>query len=187
MPDDYVDLNSKLEDEQKPPETAEVTSWWIGRWSHVIAGLLFCIVYFPLDDRIWSWQVAATLSYVVFVLCCTCGLSFQDSDDFFGNLPVAKFMGSLLARQSVILALISLGLYEWRHVIPFLPTWANERAIRNLSLWEVAGIIAVYVIAVREAKWMAKKIKQRFPEIDEPLNHIQSESEATPLYGSDKG
>ena len=187
MSDDYIDLNHTQEDEQKPPETAEVTSWWIGRWSHVIALFAFGIVYLPFDDRIWGWQVAATFSYIVFMLCCTCGLSFQDSDDFFGNLPVARFMGSLLVRQFVILALISLGLYEWRHLIRFLPTWANERAIRNLSLWEVAGIIVVYVIAVREATWMAKKIKQRFPETDEPLDHIRSESEATSFYGSDKG
>jgi hypothetical protein len=185
MPDDYIDLN-KQDDEQKNQETAEVTSWWIGRWAHVIALLVFGIVYLPFDDRIWGWQVAATLSYIVFMLCCTCGLSFQDSDDLFGNLPVARFLAGLLVRQFFILALISLGLYEWRHAIPALPNWATERAIRNLSLWEVAGIILVYVIAVREATWMAKKIKQQFPEIEEPLDSIQSESEATPFLGSDK-
>lgn len=43
-----------------------------------------------------------------------------------------------------------------------------------LSLWELGGIIVVYIIAVREATWMAKKIKQRFPEIREPLDSIQS-------------
>jgi len=185
MPDDYIDLNRTQDDEQKPQGIEEVNSWWIGRWAHVITGLVFCLVYFPFDGRIWSWQVAATLSYIVFVLCCTCGLSFQDSDDFFGNLPVARFMAGLLVRQFVILAFVSVGLYEWRRVIPLLPTWANERAIRNLSLWEVAGIIVVYVIAVREATWMAKKIKQQFPEIDEPLDHIQSESEAKRSLGSD--
>lgn len=105
----------------------------------------------------------------------------------FGNLPVARFMASLLVRQFFILALISLGLYEWRHVIPVWPSWATGRAIRNLSLWEVAGIIVVYVIAVREATWMAKKIKQRFPEINEPLDSIRSESEATPFSSVDGG
>jgi hypothetical protein len=172
MPEDYIDLNRTQDEEQKPQKTEEVNSWWIGRWAHIIAFLVFGIVYFPFDDRVWSWQVAATLSYVALMLCCTCGLSFQDSDDLFGNLQVAGFMGILLVRQFVVLALISLGLYEWRHVVPLLPTWANERAIRNLSLWEVAGIIAVYVIALKEARWMAKKIKQQFPEIDEPLDHI---------------
>ena len=44
-----------------------------------------------------------------------------------------------------------------------------------LSLWEVGGIIVVYVVAVREATWMAKKIKQRFPEIKEPLDSISAD------------
>jgi hypothetical protein len=34
-----------------------------------------------------------------------------------------------------------------------------------------------------DAKW----IKERFPEIKEPIDSIQSESEATPFYGNDKG
>jgi len=187
MPDDYIDLTVEKDDKPKPLETEKVTSWWIGRWAHVIALLVFGVLYVPLSDRVWSWQVAATLSYVAFMLCCTCGLSFQDSDDFFGDPPVARFMASLLVRQFFILALVSLALYEWRHVIPALPSWARGRAIRNLSLWEVAGIVVVYVIALREATWMAKKIKQRFPEIKEPLDSIQSESEAAPFYWNNKG
>jgi hypothetical protein len=174
MPDGYVDLNSQDTAEPDKSKAEEVTSWWIGRWSHVIAGTLFCVLYFPLSSYIWSWQVAATLSYIVFMFCCTCGLSFQDSDEFFGNLAVPEYMGSLLARQILILALISLGLYEWHHLIPFLPTWATARAIRNLSNWEFGGILLIYFIAVKEAKWMAKKIKKQFPEIKEPLDSIQS-------------
>lgn len=173
MPDDYIDLTAQQDDGQKPPETEEVTSWWIGRWAHVIAGVVFCALYFPLSDHIWSWQVAVTLSYIAFMLCCTCGLSFQDSDDLFGSPEIARYIGILLVRQFFILALISLCAYEWRHLVPVLPSWATVRAIRNLSLWEVGGMIVVYVVAVREAAWMAKKIKQRFPEIREPLDSIQ--------------
>jgi hypothetical protein len=80
----------------------------------------------------------------------------------------------LLVRQFFILALISLCAFEWRHLIPILPSWATVKAIRNLSLWEFGGIIVVYIIAVREATWMAKKIKLRFPEIKEPLDSIRS-------------
>jgi hypothetical protein len=172
MPDDYIDLNNQQDDGDKLPETEEVTSWWIGRWAHVIAGLVFCVLYFPLSDHIWSWQAAVMLSYIVFVLCCTCGLSFQDSDDFFGSPEVVRYIAILLVRQFVILALISLFFFEWRRLIPVLPNWATVKAIRNLSLWEFGGIIAVYVVAVKEATWMAKKIKQRFPEIKEPLDSI---------------
>ena len=172
MPDDYIDLNNQQDEEQKPLKTAEVTSWWIGRWAHVIAGVAFCVLYFPLSNHIWSWQLAVTLAYVVFMLCCTCGLSFQDSDDFFGSPEVVKYMAILLVRQFFILILISLFFFEWRQLIPILPNWATVKAIRNLSLWEFCGILAVYAVAVREATWMAKKIKQRFPEIREPLDSM---------------
>jgi hypothetical protein len=175
MPDDYIDLNHQQDNDQQPQETEEVTSWWIGRWSHVIAGGVFCVLYFPLSDHIWSWQVAVTLSYVVFMLCCTCGLSFQDSDDLFGSPEIARYIGVLLVRQVFILALISLCAFEWRHLISVLPSWATARAIRNLSLWEVGGVIVVYVVAIREAAWMAKKIKQRFPDIREPLDSISAD------------
>jgi len=175
MPDDYIDLTNQQDKQQESLETAEVTSWWIGRWAHVIAGLVFCMLYFPLSNHIWSWQVAVTLSYIVFMLCCTCGLSFQDSDDFFGSPEVVKYIAILMMRQFVILALISLCAFEWRHLIPILPSWTTAKAIRNLSFWEFGGIIAVYIIAIREATWMAKKLKQRFPEIKEPLDFIRSD------------
>ena len=173
MTDDYIDLKSQQNGDEQSQETEEVTSWWIGRWSHVIAGGVFCILYFPLSDHVWSWQVAVTLSYIVFMLCCACGLSFQDSDDL--SDEIAQYMGILLVRQFFVLALISFCAFGWRHLIPFLPSWATARGIRNLSLWEVGGIIAVYVVALREATWMARKIKQRFPEIKEPLDSISSD------------
>jgi hypothetical protein len=175
MPDDYIDLNNQSEGKQEPCEDEEISSWWIGRWAHVIAVVFFCVLYFPLNNHVWSWQVAVTLSYIVFMFCCTCGLSFQDSDDFFGNLAVPEYMVGLLVRQIAIFALICLCAYEWRHLIPYLPDWANARVIRNLSLWEFGGILLVYFVAIREATWMAKKIKRKFPEIKEPLDSIQSD------------
>ena len=174
MFDDLETAESKTNETQNSSQSDKTTSWWIGRWSHVIAGLFFCVMYFPLSSYVWSWQVAATLSYIVFMFCCTCGLSFQDSDDFFGNLAIPEYMGKLLMRQILILALISLGLYEWHHLIPYLPSWANAPAYRNISLWELGGILLVYFVAVKEATWMAKKIKQQFPDIKEPLDSIPS-------------
>ncbi len=163
MPDDDIDLKSPNEEEQKPSEDVERSSWWIGRWAHVIAGVVFCLLYFPLEDRFWSWQVAITLSYIVFMFCCTCGLAFKDADDFFGNLQVPRYIGALLIRQVIVLALISLGLYLWRHLEAFLPVWVTYRG-RRLSLWDYCGIVLVYLAAVKEASWMANKIKARFGE-----------------------
>lgn len=59
------------EDEAEVSRGDQKTSWWIGRWSHVIAMIVFSLSYFPFADRFWSWQVAITLSHIVFMLCCT--------------------------------------------------------------------------------------------------------------------
>jgi hypothetical protein len=111
------------------------------------------------------------------MLCCTCGLAFNDSDDFLGNPPVMRYMGVLLIRQTLVLVLITVGLYLWRYLIPHLPAWFATRG-RRLSLWDYCGILLTYFVAVREAMWMARQIKKRFPELQEPLDSIQSDEQA---------
>ena len=126
MPDDLIDLNTPQSDDEKPEVADEVTSWWIGRWAHVIALVVFAFLYFPLSDHVWTWLVAATVSYIVFMLCCTCGLSFQDSDDFFGNPEVIGYMAILLLRQTFVFAVICLFAYLWRYLTPILPAWGDR-------------------------------------------------------------
>jgi hypothetical protein len=165
MFDDLDTAEKKTEDEQAPPEDEKESHWWIGRWAHVIAMAAFCLLYFPLKDRFWSWQLAITLSYVVFMLCCTCGLAFKDADDFFGNLQVPRYMGLLLIRQIVVLTLVSLGAYLWFRLKAVLPAWAIQEGRRG-SFWDICGILLAYWVAVREASWMAERIKRRFREIE---------------------
>ncbi len=166
MFDDLDTAENKTEEAQKTSEGEQKSSWWIGRWAHVIALVPFCLIYFPFSERAWSWQVAVTISYIVFMLCCTCGLAFRDSDDFFGNLQVPRYVAGLLIRQIIVLALVSLGAYLWRHAIPALPKWATQEG-RRISLWDTGGIVLVYVVAIREASWMANKIKSKFPELED--------------------
>ena len=156
-----------LDEATKEPVEPEKPRWWIGPWAHVIAGLVFCLIYFPFDQYPWSWQVAISLTYVVFMLCCTCGLAFKDSDDFFGNVRVPEFMGKLLLRQLLVLALVSLAAYLWRYSKVILPSWVTQEG-RRMSLWDYLGIILFYVIAVKEARWMAVKIKHQFSELEDP-------------------
>lgn len=165
---DDLETAEKKTDEPTPSKDGEKSSWWIGRWAHVIAGAVFCLLYFPFDGRIWSWQVAVTVSYIVFMLCCTCGLAFHDSDDFFGNPRVPEYTGKLLVRQILILALVSLGAWFWRAVKPDLPEWLTHEG-RKMSLWDYSGIILIYIVAVKEASWMAARIKKRFPELEESI------------------
>jgi len=164
MFDSLPDAENEAEETRVPNE--EKSSWWIGRWAHVIAMVAFSVLYFPFTDHFWSWQLAITLSYVVFMLCCTCGLAFRDSDDLFGNPKVVQYMGDLLIRQIVILALVSVVAYFWRYLRQDLPAWIAQTGHR-LSLWDMFGLVLAYVIAFREASWMANKIKGRFPELEE--------------------
>jgi hypothetical protein len=131
--------------------------------AHLIAGVVFCLLYFPFKGHSWSWQLAITLSYVVFMLCCTCGLAFKDADDFFGNLQVPRYIAALLIRQVFVLMLISLAAYLWIRLQTVLPGWATHEG-RRMSLWDLLGIVLVYLVAINEASWMAAKIKQRLGE-----------------------
>jgi len=166
MLEDSRGIEDPDKDHQKPSEGNEKSSWWIGRWAHVIAMLVFCLLYFPFEDRVWSWQAAITLSYIVFMLCCTCGLAFRDSDDFFGNLQVSRYMATLLIRQVFVLTLISVGAYLWHNLKTILPSWATYES-RRLSLWDLCGVMLAYWAAVKEASWMAERIKRRFGETED--------------------
>jgi hypothetical protein len=167
MFDDLDSAESKTEDTQSSSDDEQSSHWWIGPWAHVIAALAFCLIYFPFDQYRWSWQIAVTVGYVVFMLCCTCGMAFKDSDDFFGNLRVPEFMGKLLLRQILVLAAVSLTAYLWRYSKAVLPGWMTQEG-RRMSLWDYVGILLFYVIAVKEAGWMAGRIKSHFPELEDP-------------------
>jgi hypothetical protein len=167
MFDDLETAEIKTEETHSPSVEGEASHWWVGPWAHVIAGVVFCAIYFPFDQYIWSWQVAITLAYIVFMLCCTCGLAFKDSDDFFGNIRVPKFIGKLLLRQVLVLTSVSLAAYLWRYSKMILPGWVTQEG-RRMSLWDYVGILLFYFIAVREARWMAARIKLQFPKIEDP-------------------
>ena len=49
-------------DEAESQIDGQKSSWWIGRWAHVIAMLIFSVLYFPFANRTWSWQIAITIA-----------------------------------------------------------------------------------------------------------------------------
>jgi hypothetical protein len=95
-------------------------------------------------------------------------LAFKDADDFFGNLQVPRYMATLLIRQVFVIALISLGAYLWFRLKVILPEWATREAGRHkLSLWVTCGVTLACWAAVKEASFMAKKIKCHFRETED--------------------
>ena len=162
MDDNLIDLNTRSEEEQQKEEQKQ-TSWWIGRWSHVLAGLSFCLVYFPFSGSALNPLAAIMVAYLVFMVCCACGLSFRDSDDLLGSQPVQRYMGTLLLKQVLILAAIAGVAYAWVFLRGVLPAWATEG--KRLPLWDVVGIVLAYYLGVSEARWIAVRIRERFPEL----------------------
>lgn len=159
----FDDLDSVENGTKDSSGDQQASHWWIGPWAHIIALVVFCLIYFPLDEHSWSWQLAVTATYIVFMFCCTCGIAFKDSDDFFGNLSVSEYMSKLFLNQGFVLALVSLAAYVWHSSISRLPDWLTHRGSR-MSLWDYLGVVLFYVIAVNQAKWMANKLKSRFPD-----------------------
>ncbi len=77
-------------------------------------------------------------------------------------------MATLLTRQILVLALVSSAAWLWLYLIPKLPSWLTHEGSK-MSLWDLFGILLAYVVAVREATWMATRIKRRFPELEESV------------------
>jgi Na+/proline symporter len=162
MFDDLSSLENSAEDTQKIPEAENEPSRWLSRWSHVFAGLAFCLLYFPFQSYPWSWYVAVAGSYSVFAFAIALGLGLDSADDFFGDPRVPKFVATLLLPHALILALITSAAYLWLRIGPTLPPWATGG--RRLPLWSVCGLVVVYFAGTREGLWMADKIKRQFKE-----------------------
>jgi hypothetical protein len=157
--DDRRGPSHDLSDEQNKPARN------LSRWSHVIAGLVFCLIYFPFQHHPWSWLVAVAVSYTVFTFAIALGLSLDDSDDFFGDSRAARCAAAMLLPHAPILALITLGGYEWLHMKSALPLWATEG--RKLPPWDIFGIVVVWFAGTREGIWMASQIKRRLGRADD--------------------
>jgi Na+/proline symporter len=164
MFDELPDSEDRGELAHNPSEEQDKPARNLSRWSHVIAGLVFCLIYFPLRHHPWSWLVAVAVSYTVFTFAIALGLSLDDADDFFGDPRAVKSAAAMLLPHAPMLALIMLGGYGWLHIKPALPLWAT--AGRKLPPWDVLGIVVVWFAGTREGIWMASQIKRRLGRAD---------------------
>ena len=163
MFDDLTSLDGGAEEAQKSLEEEDKPARSLSRWSHVIAGLAFCLTYFPFQDRAWSWVVAIAVSYSAFAFAIALGLALDDADDFFGDSRVLSCVATLLLPHALVLVGITLVAYLWFHAAPMLPPWFAHRGQR-LSLWDLCGIVLFWFTGTREGTWMAGRIKHRLRE-----------------------
>jgi hypothetical protein len=165
--EDSLGIEDQTEDDPKRSEGDEKPSWWVGRWAHVLALPVFCIVYFPFQKYPWAWHVAIASSYSVFVFCRAFGTTLGDADDFFGNSKVPRLLANLVIPHVLILALIVLGVSLWFHLKPNLPSWVTHEG-RKGSLWDLCGWLLLAGAGIWQGSWMAAWIKRHLNERDDP-------------------
>jgi hypothetical protein len=146
-----------LADDDKPARS-------YSRYSHVIAGLVFCLLYLPFKSHSWSWPVACAVSYTTFVFAIALGLSLDDASDFFGDPRVVKYAATLLLPHALILAPVTFLWYLWLVATPLLPRWVTE--VHRVSLWQLCGIVPTWFVGTREGIWMSEKFKRRRQETE---------------------
>jgi hypothetical protein len=167
MFDDLDTAEQKTEGEQKrSAEDDDKPILGLSRWSHVIAGLLFCVLYFPFKSHSWSLYVAIACAYSACAFAIALGLALENLDDIFGDPRIARYVATLLVPHVPLLGLIILCTYLWLYLNGVLPTWATLWG-RRPSLWSVCGMIVFWFAGTREGIWMAGKIKRRLKETED--------------------
>lgn len=164
MSDDLLSLENQTEETQKSPEEEDRPARTLSRESHIIAILVFCLLYFPFRGHPWNWPVAIAVSYSAFVFAIALGVSLNDAADFFGDPHVPEYVAALLLPHLLILAPVTLLAYLWLRAAPILPHWLVVESRRG-SLWQLCGIVFFWFVGTREGIWLSWRIKRKFPEI----------------------
>lgn len=167
MFDDISSLENQTEDSQKRSDDEdEPSTRMLSLWSHVIAILIFCLLYFPFERHSWGWLVAIACSYTAFVFAIALGVGLDFGDDFFGDARTPEYVATLFLPHALILMLVVPAAYIWFQLMAILPHWIAAEGHR-LSLWEICGIVVVWFAGTREGIWLAKKIRLRVAKNEE--------------------
>ncbi|HXE07255.1 MAG TPA: hypothetical protein VN612_05125 [Acidobacteriaceae bacterium] len=136
------------------------------KWSHVIAGAVFCLLYFPFDSHPWAWPIAVGGSYTAFAFAIGLGLSLTNADDLFGEPRIPEYVATLLPHHVLILAPVTLVAYLMLRAVPFLPSWMTEHLPRIGSVWLLCGLVLFYFVGVWEGEWLSGKIRSQREKLD---------------------
>lgn len=163
MFDDLSSLESRTESTKEISEGEAEPSRERMRWSGLIGGGVFLVLYLLFRSHPWGWPVAIAVSYTTaaFAIALTSALKY--ADDFFGDVCIPKYVAQLLLPHILILLPVTFAAWLWLRAVPLLPHWMTVEG-RYPSLWEYCGIVAAAYAAVSEGDWLAAKIKRRSAE-----------------------
>lgn len=162
MFDDSSGLETGTEDGKGSSDEQVTGARSLSRWLAITAFLLFFLIYLPFQSHPWSWLVALASSYSVGAIGIALGsaLDYVDSDDFFGDSRVPKYLAMLLLPHALILVPVITGAYLWFHVKPVLPHWVTVEG-RKGSLWEYFGLLLALIASIGEGTLLGNWIKRR--------------------------
>jgi hypothetical protein len=166
MPDDYLDLNTIGNDDQKLAEIETKSSIGLERWAHFPALLVFGLLILPLHSYPWGWQIAIAGGYTVYVFWFALGSGKKDLDDLTGDTLILRKIASQLLPHLLVLVIILAGVSEWFHLRPLLPSWVTHEG-RKGSFWDLLGWLLLAIAGIAQGFWMAGKIKSRFGESED--------------------
>jgi hypothetical protein len=126
MFDDLDTAEQKTEEEQKPSEGDDKPIRGLSRWSHVIAIIVFSLLYFPFKSHPWSLYVAVAGAYSTFAFAIALGLALENLDDIFGDPRIPRYVATLFVPHLPVLGLIILATYLWLYLNGILPTWRRS-------------------------------------------------------------
>jgi len=149
----------KQSDDRRESSEDQKTTWWPGRWAHVVTISSWFILFVSFPDCSWGTYVSVAGAYTVFVFCYALGNAFNDLDDVLGDSRALAYILKLMIPHALVLVLIVCGVFERLHLAPTLPAWVTQEG-RKGSLWLWCGMLPLGGAAYCQGSWMAKKLRQ---------------------------
>jgi len=167
MFDDLETAEKKFKSNQAEVEAADTTwddstpndTWGnysaTGRLGVVLAGVTFCILFFPFMHRPWGLPVATLCAYTVLVF----SLAFRDENCSLDRTQVQEKLPLFAAMHLPFLLAVYGIVLEWTHLASDMPNWLTVRGRRG-SLYEWILIAILCLVAWRQEHWMRVIVKR---------------------------
>jgi hypothetical protein len=174
MFDDLEAAERKFE-ERKPSgdeQTSPDTSWddttpkdtWnnysaTGRLAVVLAGVTFCVLFFPFMSRPWGLPVATLAGYSVLVF----SWALRDENCSLGRIEVQELLPRFVLLHIPFLLVVCGIEMEWLRQRSNMPDWLIVEGRKgSLYMWILTALLCV--IAWQQARWMRTMVKRKLTE-----------------------